>query len=78
MPEASYETSLKDILKSISEKEKWKKDILKNMLDKKYSFNYSLANNDKIVTKVWDGVTAQQFANGLLISNGTLTEFDEN
>lgn len=77
VPETSFEKSVNNILKSISEKEKWKQDILKNALSKKYPFNYSLANNDKIVTKVWEGVLAEQFSNGLLITNGALTEIDE-
>jgi len=75
-PKASFENTVKSLRSIMSEK--WKKDILGNMLDNKYQANYSLCNPKKVVTKVWDGVTVQSCPDGLLITNSALTEFDEN
>ena len=76
IPEPSFERSLQGIEKSVNEK--WKKDILNNVLAKKYLFDYSLASNDKVTTKVWEGFTVQVYNDGVLITNGIFTEFDEN
>ncbi|MBX3162856.1 MAG: hypothetical protein KF900_00085 [Bacteroidetes bacterium] len=77
VPETSYATSLKSILNAIPEKEEWKQELLKNVWSKKYPYNYSLANNEKLISKIWEGVSVQQCSEGYLITNGALTEIDE-
>ena len=76
LPEAAFKPNLESITKAVNEK--WKKDILVNILDKKYDFNYSLTSTTKVVTKVWDGVTVQPCPEGILIVTGNFSEFDEN
>lgn len=76
LSEATYDGVVQRIHKSLTEK--WKKDIVASIMDRKYPYNYSLASPTKIVTKVWEGVSVQPCPDGLLIVNGTLTEFDAN
>jgi hypothetical protein len=76
VPPASFQQSVKTLM--TSSKEKWKNDLLKNVLAKKIPFNYGLTSKDQLVTKVWDGVIISSYLDGILISNGTLMEFDPN
>jgi len=76
VPPATFEKSLKSFISE--EKEKWKKDLCKNILSKKIPFNYSIADKEQIVTKKREGITLSIYNDGALISNGTLLEFDAN
>ncbi len=76
VPPATFEKSVKTLLSG--SKDKWKKELLKNILANKIPFNYSLANKEQIVTKTWEGVTLSIYHDGALMSNGALLEFDPN
>jgi hypothetical protein len=76
VPPATFEKSVKSFYSE--SKEKWKKELCKNILDKKVTLNYSLSNNEQIVTKTWENVTLSLYTDGALISNYTLLEFDPN
>jgi hypothetical protein len=76
VPPASFHQSVNTLMTSA--KEKWKNDLLKNILAKKIPYNYSLTSKDQLVTKVWDGVVISSYLDGILISNGSLMEFDPN
>ncbi|PBQ31981.1 hypothetical protein CNR22_09430 [Sphingobacteriaceae bacterium] len=76
VPPATFGKSVQSFIEE--SKDKWKKELLKNILANKIPFNYSLANKEQIVTKTWEGVTLSLYNDGALISNGTLLEFDEN
>lgn len=76
VPPATFDKSVKSFL--TESKEKWKKELCKNILDKKIPFNYNLSDKEQIVTKVWENVTLSLYTDGALISNYTLLEFDPN
>lgn len=75
-PEAAFAPNIENIRKACNEK--WKKEIFTNILDKKYQDKYSLTSATTMVTKVWERVAVQNCPEGLLITSGTFTEFDEN
>ncbi len=76
VPIATFEKSVKSF--SAESKEKWKKEIYKNILEKKVLFNYNLSDNEQVITKTWENVTLSLYTDGALISNYTLLEFDPN
>lgn len=76
VPDATLKKSIKSFISET--KEPWKKEILKNILNDKVPFNYSLANPLQIVTKKWEGIILSLYTDGALISNGALLEFDPN
>lgn len=76
VPLAAFQKSVKELVSE--SKEKWKKDLCKNILNTKIPFNYSLSSNVQIVTKIWEGVVVSLYNDGALMSNGTLLEFDPN
>ncbi len=76
VPQATFEKSVKSFIGET--KEPWKKAICKNILTNKTPFNYSLANQEQIVTKKREGVTLSLYLDGGLMSNGALLEFDPN
>jgi len=63
VPPATFEKSVKGFLSE--EKEKWKKDIYKNILAKKILNNYSIANAELLVIKKWDYVHSANIPMGL-------------
>jgi len=76
VPPATFEKSVKSFIAET--KDKWKKDLLKNILSNKIPFNYILTNKEQIITKTGEGVTLSLYNDGALISNGSLLEFDAN
>ena len=76
VPPATFQKSVKSFISET--KELWKKDICKNILANKIPFNYSITNKEQIVTKKWDAVVLSLYADGALMTNGTLLEFDPN
>jgi hypothetical protein len=76
VPPATFEKSIKSLISA--SKEKWKTDLLKNIVAAKVPFNYALTNKEQIVTKPWENVTLSLYTDGALISNGTILEFDPN
>lgn len=76
VPEATFDKSVKSFMQE--SKDKWKKELFKNILDKKVPFNYNISDMEQIVTKTWDHVTLSMYLDGALISNYTLLEFDPN
>lgn len=77
VPPASYQKSMKELI-AASAKEKWKSDLLKKILANKIPFNYALTSKDQLVTKTWSQVVLSVYNDGVLISNGSLLEFDPN
>lgn len=73
---ATFQKSLESLRKET--KEKWKTELCSKILSKSIPFNYSMANKDQLVTKNWDNVQVSLYIDGVLISNGTLLEFDAN
>lgn len=76
VPAATFEKSVKSL--ASESKEKWKKELCKAIAANKIPFHYNLANKEQIVTKTWEGVTLSIYKDGVLLSNGTLLEFDPN
>jgi hypothetical protein len=76
LPPASFQKNVKRL--SVETKDKWKADLCKNALANKNPFNYALSSSDQLVTKKWEGVTLTQYADGSLITNGAMVEFDPN
>lgn len=76
VPQATFEKSLKEFISE--SREKWKKELCRNILANKIPFNYSLANEEQVVLKLWNGVTLSTYSDGSLISNGSLMEFEPN
>lgn len=76
VPPATFEKSVKSFIDEA--KEKWKKDLCKNILTNKTPYNYSIADAELVVTKKWEGVTLSLYTDGALMTNGTLLEFDPN
>jgi hypothetical protein len=76
LPPASFQKNVKRL--SIDAKDKWKADLCKSALANKNPFNYALSSSDQLVTKKWDGVIITPYADGSLITNGTIVEFDPN
>lgn len=58
--------------------EPWKKELLETYAGKGIPYNYKLTSETQLVTKVWDNVVMSVYNDGILISNGTLLEFDPN
>ncbi len=73
---ATFQKSIESLCKET--KEKWKTELCTKILSKSVPFNYTLANKDQLVTKNWDNVQISLYIDGVLISNGTLLEFDPN
>lgn len=76
VPEATFEKSLQGFISE--SKEKWKSDLLKKILKKQVPFNYNLSHQEQIVSKAWPNVTFSIYAEGILITDGALLEFDPN
>ncbi len=76
VPEATFEKSVQGFISE--SKEKWKNELMKKILKKQVPFNYDLAHAAQIVSKAWPNVTFSIYAEGLLITDGTLLEFDPN
>lgn len=76
VPVASYKKSIETLI--AESKEEWKTKLCKDLLDNKIPYGYSLSNAEGFVNKLWDGVTETQYADGNMILNGTLLEFDPN
>jgi hypothetical protein len=76
VPLATFQKSVKSLL--VESKDKWKTDLCRNILNNKIPFNYSLTNKEQLVTKISDGVQLSVYNDGLLISNGSIMEFDPN
>lgn len=76
VPPATFEKSVKSFAGET--KDKWKKDLCKNMAANNVPYNYSLTNKELIIPKKWEGVTLSLYTDGALISNGVLMEFDPN
>lgn len=76
VPQATFEKSLKNFIDECNEK--WKKELLKKILGNKIPFNYSLADKEQIVNKVWEEVTLSLYTDGALITDKNLMEFDPN
>ncbi|MCC6372562.1 MAG: hypothetical protein IT236_16280 [Bacteroidia bacterium] len=76
VPKASHEKSIKALVASA--REPWKTDLCQKILDGKIPFNYGLTSKDQLVNKVWEGVTATVYADGTMVLNGKLMEFDPN
>jgi hypothetical protein len=76
VPNATLKKGIKNFISET--KEPWKKELLKNILNDKVPFNYSLAHPLQVVTKKWEGIVLSLYTDGALISNGALLEFDPN
>lgn len=76
VPQATYEKSLKSFISE--SKDKWKTELMRKILKNEFTSDYRLSNAELIVTKIWPGVTASVYSEGVLISDGSLLEFDPN
>jgi hypothetical protein len=76
VPEATFQKSVKGFISE--SKDKWKTDLCKNILAKKIPYNYTLSSKDQVVSKAWGTVQINVYAEGFLISNGLMLEFDPN
>lgn len=76
VPVASYKKSIETLIKE--SKEEWKTKMCQDLLDNKIPYNYGLSSAENFVNKLWDGVTETQYADGTMILNGVLMEFDPN
>ena len=76
VPPASVQQSIKVLI--TSSRDKWKTDMLKNLLANKIPFNYSISSADQLVPKVWEGSAKTMYTDGMLIINGDIMEFDPN
>jgi len=74
VPIASYNKSVGTLVNEA--KEPWKVELCKKMLNGEIPFRYALSSRDQLVTKLWEGVTETEYADGLMIINGTVMEFD--
>jgi hypothetical protein len=76
VPEASFKISLRSLISETNEK--WKIELCKKVLHNKIPYNYSLTNKEQLVLKVWNGVSATVYNDGVYILNDKITEFDPN
>jgi hypothetical protein len=76
VPAASHEKSIRSLIASA--REPWKTELCQKLVDGKIPFNYRLTSKDQLVNKTWDGVTVSVYADGTMVLNGKLMEFDPN
>lgn len=76
VPEATFEKSLKGFI--FESKEKWKTEHMKKIYKKQILFGYSGSSAGQIASKIWPAVKISTFAEGILITDGVLMEFDPN
>lgn len=76
VPEATFEKSLKSFI--FEAKDKWKTEHMKKLYKKQIPFGYSGSSSTQIASKVWPGVKISNYAEGILVTDGALLEFDAN
>jgi hypothetical protein len=76
VPEASFNQSVQELLKSA--KEAWKVQLIQSVLEKKIPYNYTLSSKDHVVLKPWEGVQVTNYADGTFMITTGIIEFDPN
>lgn len=74
VPIASYNKSVGSLVTEA--KEEWKVELCKKMLNGDIPFRYALSSRDQLVTKLWEGVSETEYADGIMIINNNVMEFD--
>ena len=74
VPVASYNKSVGTLVAEA--KEEWKVELCKKMLNGDIPFHYALTSKDQLVSKLWEGVVETDYADGIMVINANVMEFD--